>query len=243
MKEHENKVAVITGGAHGIGKCIAEEFRKNGATVCVIDKAKGDHFVGDISEKAVLEAFADSVIAKYGQIDCLINNALPVMKGIDECSYEEFQYALSVGVTAPFYLSKLFAPHFNSGGSIINISSSRDRMSQPQTESYTAAKGGIAALTHALAVSLAGKVRVNSISPGWIDTSYKIYSGADAKQQPAGRVGNPLDIANMVLYLCSDKAGFITGENICIDGGMTRQMIYHGDNGWSYMPGNTDAER
>nr|MCR4758816.1 SDR family oxidoreductase [Oscillospiraceae bacterium] len=137
----------------------------------------------------------------------------------------------------------LFAPHFNSGGSIINISSSRDRMSQPQTESYTAAKGGIAALTHALAVSLAGKVRVNSISPGWIDTSYKIYSGADAKQQPAGRVGNPLDIANMVLYLCSDKAGFITGENICIDGGMTRQMIYHGDNGWSYMPGNTDAER
>ena len=243
MKEHENKVAVITGGAHGIGKCIAVEFRKNGATVCVIDKAKGDHFVGDISEKAVLEAFADSVIAKYGQIDCLINNALPVMKGIDECSYEEFQYALSVGVTAPFYLSKLFAPHFNSGGSIINISSSRDRMSQPQTESYTAAKGGIAALTHALAVSLAGKVRVNSISPGWIDTSYKIYSGADAKQQPAGRVGNPLDIANMVLYLCSDKAGFITGENICIDGGMTRQMIYHGDNGWSYMPGNTDAER
>ena len=236
MKEHENKVAVITGGAHGIGKCIAEEFRKNGATVCVIDKAKGDHFVGDISEKAVLEAFADSVIAKYGQIDCLINNALPVMKGIDECSYEEFQYALSVGVTAPFYLSKLFAPHFNSGGSIINISSSRDRMSQPQTESYTAAKGGIAALTHALAVSLAGKVRVNSISPGWIDTSYKIYSGADAKQQPAGRVGNPLDIANMVLYLCSDKAGFITGENICIDGGMTRQMIYHGDNGWSYLP-------
>ena len=243
MKEHENKVAVITGGAHGIGKCIAEEFRKNGATVCVIDKAKGDHFVGDISDKAVLEAFADSVIAKYGQIDYLINNALPVMKGIDECSYEEFQYALSVGVTAPFYLSKLFAPHFNSGGSIINISSSRDRMSQPQTESYTAAKGGIAALTHALAVSLAGKVRVNSISPGWIDTSYKIYSGADAKQQPAGRVGNPLDIANMVLYLCSDKAGFITGENICIDGGMTKLMIYHGDNGWSYMPGNTDAER
>ncbi|MCR4646706.1 MAG: SDR family oxidoreductase [Oscillospiraceae bacterium] len=233
MKEHENKVAVITGGAHGIGKCIAEEFRKNGATVCVIDKAKGDHFVGDISDKAVLEAFADSVIAKYGQIDYLINNALPVMKGIDECSYEEFQYALSVGVTAPFYLSKLFAPHFNSGGSIINISSSRDRMSQPQTESYTAAKGGIAALTHALSVSLAGKVRVNSISPGWIDTAYTVYNGADAVQQPVGRVGNPLDIANMVLFLCSDKAGFITGENICIDGGMTKQMIYHGDHGWS----------
>ena len=119
------------------------------------------------------------------------------------------------------------------GAAIVNISSSRDRMSQPQTESYTAAKGGIAALTHALAVSLAGKVRVNSISPGWIDTAYTVYEGPDAVQQPVGRVGNPLDIANMVLYLCSDKAGFITGENICIDGGMTRQMIYHGDNGWT----------
>ena len=155
------------------------------------------------------------------------------MKGIDECSYEEFTYAMLVGVTAPFYLTKLFRPYFSHGGSIINISSSRDRMSQPQTESYTAAKGGIAALTHALAVSLSGKVRVNSISPGWIDTNYTVYTGSDAVQQPAGRVGNPLDIANMVLFLCSDKAGFITGENVCIDGGMTKQMIYHGDNGWS----------
>ncbi|WP_295084571.1 SDR family oxidoreductase [Ruminococcus sp.] len=228
----KNKIAVVTGGANGIGKCIAEEFRRNGASVCIIDKAKGDHFVGDISDKAIIEKFVAQVISEYGQIDFLINNALPLMKGIDECSYEEFQYALSVGVTAPFYLSKLFVPHFNKGGSIINISSSRDRMSQPQTESYTAAKGGIAALTHALAVSLAGKVRVNSISPGWIDTSYKIYGGSDAYQQPCGRVGNPLDIANMVLFLCSDKAGFITGENICIDGGMTKLMIYHGDNGW-----------
>ncbi|SFD13161.1 SDR family oxidoreductase [Ruminococcus albus] len=228
----KNKVAVITGGAHGIGKCIADEFRKNGAVVCVIDKAEGDHFVGDISDKKVLERFATEVIEKHGHIDFLINNALPIMKGIEECSYEEFQYALAVGVTAPFYLSKLFAPHFSNGGSIINISSSRDRMSQPQTESYTAAKGGIAALTHALAVSLSGKVRVNSISPGWIETGGSIYDGADAYQQPCGRVGEPLDIANMVLFLCSDKAGFITGENICIDGGMTKLMIYHGDNGW-----------
>ena len=105
-------------------------------------------------------------------------------------------------------------------------------MSQPQTESYTAAKGGIAALTHALAVSLAGKVRVNSVSPGWIDTSNTTYQGPDAIQQTVGRVGIPMDIANMVLFLCSNKASFITGENICIDGGMTHQMIYHGDNGW-----------
>ena len=234
--DFNNKIAVVTGGAQGIGRCIAEEFRKAGATVCVIDKQPGDHFAGDLADKEVLERFANEVIAKHGRVDYLVNNALPLMKGIAECSYEEFQYALSVGVTAPFYLAKLFASHFAEGAAIVNISSSRDRMSQPQTESYTAAKGGIAALTHALAVSLAGKARVNSISPGWIDTQYTVYEGPDAVQQPAGRVGNPLDIANMVLYLCSDKAGFITGENICIDGGMTRQMIYHGDNGWRLSP-------
>ena len=226
------KVAVITGGAHGIGKAIAEAFRAEGAAVEIIDIAPGEHYVGDISKKETLESFTQAVLDRHGHIDFLINNALPLMKGIDECTYEEFQYALSVGVTAPFYLSKLFAPHFAPGGVIINISSSRDRMSQSQTESYTAAKGGIAALTHALAVSLAGRVRVNSISPGWIDTAYRVYEGPDAAQQPAGRVGNPMDIAHMVLFLCSDKAGFITGENICIDGGMTRQMIYHGDWGW-----------
>ena len=228
----KDKVVIVTGGANGIGRCIADEFRKEGAVVYVIDKQEGAHFVGDISKKEVLETFASDVLSKHNKVDVIINNALPLMKGIDECSYEEFQYALSVGVTAPFYLVKLFMPHLADGASIINISSSRDRMSQPQTESYTAAKGGIAALTHALAVSLAGKARVNSISPGWIDTAYTVYEGSDAIQQPAGRVGNPMDIANMVLFLCSDKAGFITGENICIDGGMTKQMIYHGDNGW-----------
>ncbi len=228
----ENKVAVITGGAKGIGKAIAEEFRREGARVCIIDLLENDYYKGDIADQAVLEDFARKVIGDYGHVDYLINNALPLMKGIDACTYEEFNYALRVGVTAPFYLAKLFAPHFASGGAIVNISSSRDRMSQPQTESYTAAKGGISALTHALAVSFAGRVRVNAIAPGWIDTDYTVYKGPDAVQQPAGRVGNPMDIANMVLYLCSDKAGFITGENICIDGGMTRQMIYHNDFGW-----------
>ena len=231
-----DKVVVITGGAGGIGKCIAEEFRKEGAAVCVIDCADGDHYVGDIGDKTTLEAFADQVIKTYGRVDVLVNNAPPAFKGIDTCSYEEFQQALAVGVTAPFYLSKLFAPYFTEGASIINISSSRDRMSQPQSESYTAAKGGIAALTHGLAVSFAGKVRVNSVSPGWIDTEWKVYEGPDALQQPAGRVGNPMDIANMVLFLASNKAGFITGENICIDGGQTRLMIYHGDHGWTLNP-------
>lgn len=227
------KIAIVTGGTQGIGKCIAQEFKKNGAIVCVIDKKPNDYFTGDLAEEETLKRFANQVIMEHGKVDYLINNAIPLMKGISECSYEEFNYALRVGVTAPFYLTKLFLPYFSSGAAIVNISSSRDRMSQPQTESYTAAKGGIAALTHALAVSLAGKVRVNSISPGWIDNAYTVYSGPDAVQHPAGRVGTPLDIANMVLYLCSDQAGFITGENICIDGGMTRQMIYHDDFGWS----------
>ena len=225
----QDKVVVITGGAGGIGKCIREEFEKAGAKVCIIDIADNPYFVGDIGDEATLRRFAEKVITEHGRVDCLF-------KGINECTYEEFNYALRVGVSSAFLLTQLFMPHFAPGASIINISSSRDRMSQPQSESYAAAKGGISALTHALAVSFGGKVRVNSISPGWIDTDYTVYEGPDAVQQPAGRVGNPLDIANMVLFLCSDKAGFITGENICIDGGQTRLMIYHNDCGWTYQP-------
>lgn len=232
--QFEGKVVVVTGGAHGIGKCIAEQFEKEGAHVCMIDIRENDYFVGDLADKETLETFVKKVISDYGHIDYLINNALPLNMGIHEATYEQFEYALKVGITAPFYLSKLFLPYFAKHASIINISSSRDRMSQPETESYTAAKGGISALTHALAMSLANTVRVNSISPGWIDTNDTVYEGSDALQQPVGRVGNPLDIANMVLFLCSDKAGFITGENICIDGGMTKQMIYHGEHGWTY---------
>ena len=232
MFDFKDKVVVVTGGARGIGKCISQRFASAGARVCVIDLLENDYFVGDLADKATLERFAEKVITEHGRVDFLINNAAPKSCGITSCSYEDFEYAQRVGVTAPFYLAKLFAAHFGDGASIVNISSSRDRMSQAETESYTAAKGGISALSHALAVSLAGRVRVNSISPGWIDTNYTVYEGADATQQPVGRVGNPLDIANMVLYLCSEMAGFITGENICIDGGMTRQMIYHGDCGW-----------
>ena len=216
MKRFKDKVVVITGAAQGIGKCIADEFKKEGAHICMIDIQQNDYFQGDISDKDTLERFVKKVIDDYGHVDFLINNAAPLFKGLSNCSYEEFVYALNTGVTAAFYLTKLLQNYFNKGACIINISSSR-----------------IHALTHALAVTLSNKVRVNSISPGWIDTNYTLYKGADALQHPAGRVGNPLDISNMVLFLCSDQAGFITGENICIDGGMTKQMIYHNDNGWS----------
>lgn len=200
----------------------------------VVDQKSGADFMGDIACEDTLCDFAQYVIKKYGRVDYVINNAMLTRGGLSECSYEDFNYVLRVGITAPFMLAKLFMPYFSKGASIVNISSSRDRMSQPETESYTAAKGGIAALTHAMAVTLAGRVRVNSVSPGWIDTAFRQYGGADAVQHPAGRVGNPLDIANIVLFLCSEKASFITGENICVDGGMTRQMIYHGDFGWEY---------
>ena len=233
MFDFGGKVVIVTGGARGIGRCIREQFEAAGATVCVIDLLENDYFMGDLSDKETLERFVRKVVAEHGRVDCLINNAAPAMCGLSAGSYEDFEYALRVGVTAPFYLTKLLTPYFAEGASIVNISSSRDRMSQPETESYTAAKGGIAALTHALAVTLGGKVRVNSISPGWIDNSYATYEGPDAAQHPAGRVGIPPDIAHMVLYLCSDMAGFITGENICVDGGMTRLMVYHGDHGWT----------
>lgn len=233
MFDFKDKVVVVTGGAQGIGKCICEQFEQAGAHVCTIDLQENPFFVGDVGKKEDLERFARLVLEKHRRVDLLINNAKPLFLGLETCSYEDFCAALNVGVTAAFYLTKLFQNHFAPGAAIVNISSSRDRMSQPQSESYTAAKGGIHALTHAMAVSLAGKVRVNSVSPGWIDTAYRVYEGADAVQQPAGRVGNPLDIAHAVLFLCSDMAGFITGENICIDGGMTRQMIYHDDHGWS----------
>mgnify|MGYP001454221919 FL=1 len=230
----KQKVAVVTGGARGIGKAICDEFKKRGVSVCVIDLLDNDYFVGDIASESVLRAFADKVIAEYNKIDFLINNACLSKGGLETCSYDDFDYVLRVGVAAPFMLTKLFMEHLNDGASIVNISSTRYLMSQANTESYTAAKGGITSLTHAMAVTLAGKARVNSISPGWIDTKNSQFSGADNTQHPVGRVGVPADIVNAVMFLCDEKSGFITGQNITVDGGMTKLMIYHNDYGWKY---------
>jgi len=228
------KVAVVTGGARGIGKAICEAFVGRGVAVCTIDMLDNDYFVGDIADEQVLRNFAAKVIDDHGEIDYLINNACLSRGGLSSCSYDDFNYVLRVGIAAPFLLSQLFTDHFNAQASIVNISSTRHLMSQADTESYSAAKGGISALTHAMAITLAGKARVNCISPGWIDTAGQQFAGADNMQHPVGRVGVPSDIVNAVMFLCDEKSGFITGQNITVDGGMTKLMIYHNDCGWRY---------
>ena len=232
MNEFENKVVVITGGASGIGKRIKERFEEQKAHVYVIDIKDGNHFVGDISKKEDIDAFVKYILTKEDHIDYIINNAPPIFRGIDNCSYEEFVTSLNIGVTAAFYLTKSLKDYLTDGSSIINITSTRDNQSMEQSESYAASKGALKSLTHALAISLGPKTRVNSIAPGWIETGNHIYEGSDANQQPVGRVGNPDDIANMVLYLCSSKAYFITGQEFVIDGGMSKLMIYHDEHGW-----------
>lgn len=240
--EFKDKKVVITGGSKGIGKEIMQAFKKRGSRIAVIDKddikIECDVFYkGDISEEENLIKFSNRVIEKFGKIDYLINNACLSKKGLmSNCSFDDFNYVLKVGITAPYFLTKLFIGHFNQNAAIVNISSTRAFMSQPDTESYSAAKGGISGLTHAMAISLSGKVRVNSVSPGWIDTSEDNdnWGEPDQKQHPVKRIGKVQDISHIVLFLCSEKSSFINGENITVDGGMSKLMIYHNDHGWEY---------
>ena len=259
-----NKYTIVTGGANGIGRCITEKFIQLGAYVIFVDlneeagsllckkinnttaSEKVLFICGDIAEKRTIENLIDT-ISSHGisAVDFVINNACTNRRGLlSGCSWDDFEYVQRVGVTAPYYLvSELYkAGCLAKGASIVNIASTRGMQSQADTEAYSAAKGGILALTHALSISLAGHARVNAISPGWIDTAaYHMggnptnHSKEDEKQHPAGRVGQPSDIAEIVMFLCdNDRAGFITGENIIIDGGMSKLMIYHGDKGWEY---------
>lgn len=246
------KVIIVTGGGQGIGKAIASRFIEEGFTIVIaeIDREAGIETEAELStrgkilfletdvavESSVIK-MVESTLKNFGKIDILINNAaIMINKHLTELAMGEWEHVIAVNLTGTFLCSKYASPHLkNTGGTIINIASSRAFMSEADTEAYSASKGGIVALTHSLAISLAPEVRVNCISPGWIDvsewkkkslrTSSKLRD-IDHSQHPAGRVGKPEDIANLAFYLASPESSFITGVNFIVDGGMTRKMIY-----------------
>lgn len=256
--EFWDKVCVVTGGANGIGRALVRGLLHEGAYVAFLDadKSAGERIAaenpartlfvhGDAADQAALSAFARAVLARFSHVDCIVNNACVTRRGLlSGCTFEQFDYVLRLGVAAPYELTRLFMDALGPGAAIVNIASSRAFMSQADTESYSAAKGGILALTHAMAVSLCGRARVNAVCPGWIETAAfqgdgsgrAVHSDEDRLQHPAGRVGEPKDIVDAVLFLLSPRAGFITGASLTVDGGMTKNMIYHGDGGWTFNP-------
>ncbi|MDY4252762.1 SDR family oxidoreductase [Clostridium sp.] len=241
------KGVIVTGGAHGIGKQICLDFLSAGYNVCFMDideklssEFANEHsnlfyYCGDVANKNSLKEFVEFSMKKLQRIDVLVNNACRGNNGIlSNLDYDGFDYVLSVGLKAPYELSRLCKDELiKNKGRIINIASSRAFQSEPDSEAYASAKGGIVALTHALAISLGPHVLVNCIAPGWINVSDgENYTETDKAAIPAGKVGNTKDISSMVMYLCNQD--FITGETITIDGGMNKRMIYHGDWNWQY---------
>lgn len=226
------KTIIITGASNGIGKALAKKLRKKYQIINIdIIEKKMDRvkfYKCDLSSKEQLLKTIEKIKKDRNKIYALINNAAIFNHiSLEEQTIEEWEKIISVNLTAPYILSKEFAPLLKgSKGHIINISSTRALMSESGTEAYSASKGGINSLTHALAVSLAPNVKVNSISPGWINTevNYK-PTASDEEQHLSGRVGTPLDIVDTVKFLLKNR-GFITGENIVVDGGMTKKMIY-----------------
>lgn len=240
-----NRIVFVTGGASGIGCGIVEYFIKEGATVafCDTDKEQGEivaaengaiFYHTDVCDADKLTATLKDLCSRFGDIDIIINNVgVSKFTPINEISIEEFDAIVSTNLRPAFITSRFMARQRNCAearsryGRIINIASTRHLQSEPNSEAYAASKGGIISLTHALAISLAEyNITVNCISPGWIDTGHYPIGDADKQQHPSGRVGTPADIAHMCGYLCQEQNNFINGQNIIIDGGMTKKMIY-----------------
>jgi NAD(P)-dependent dehydrogenase (short-subunit alcohol dehydrogenase family) len=248
-------VALVTGGGQGIGRGIALHLAANGCTVVIFDldaeaaietadEANGRivPLVGDVSDETAVADLVAQIDRDFGRLDGLVNNAGiagPFTGPPEELRLADWNRVLAVNLTGPFLLAKHAAPVLRrSGGAIVNIASTRALQSEAHTEAYSASKGGLVALTHALAVSLGPEVRVNCLSPGWIaveawqkqaNRREPVLRPEDHGQHPAGRVGRPEDMAALTAFLLSDEAGFITGQNFVVDGGMTRKMIYLDD--------------
>jgi NAD(P)-dependent dehydrogenase (short-subunit alcohol dehydrogenase family) len=236
-REYSQKAALVTGGARGIGKASAELLAEHGYRVAVCDVQppgsleSGIVFIRcDVSREPSVRACVRRVVQRFGRLDALINNAGIASAGngpVDKLALGEWNRRIGTNLTSAFLMTKHAAPHLRRvRGAIVNIASTRALQSEPDTEAYAAAKGGMVALSHALAMSLGPDVRVNCVSPGWIDTGKSKIRARDHAQHPAGRVGRPRDIAELVAFLLSDRSGFTTGANFVVDGGMTRKMIY-----------------